>query len=418
MNTSILKSIVAVTAVAMMAGCTMKDQDAPPISGPSEFGTSVVVSADQDILPLDGSSRAVITIRARNSSGQPLGGLTLRAEIRVNGTPIDFGSLAPRSVTTLGNGEATVVYTAPVAPPVGVDEGIIIDIVITPVNGDFNNAAPRSIAIRLIPPGTVIPPSGLVPSFTFTPTQPQDNQTVLFDASASQPVGGIAEFTWNFGDGGTATGRTATHAFGVAGSYAVTLTIVDSFNRAASTTQSVTVGAGLNPVAAFTFSPTTPLIAQSVFFNASTSRPAPGRTIVSYQWDFGDGSPLAEGQQTSHIYGTQGTYTVTLVVTDDGGRFAAVSQTVNIGSGAPTADFTFSPTSPVRFQVVNFNATPTAAPGRTIVSFFWSFGDGSNGAGQTVGKAYTTAGSFNVTLTVTDNTGASASVTKAITIAP
>ncbi len=282
-------------------------------------------------------------------------------------------------MTTLGNGEATVVYTAPVAPSVGVDEGIVVDIVVTPVNGDFNNAAPRSIAIRLIPPGTVIPPSGLVPSFTVTPTQPQDNQTVLFDASASLPVGGIAEFRWNFGDGGTATGRTATHAYAVAGSYAVTLTIVDSFNRCG---VDDAVGERRRR----------PQPSRGVHLLADVAADCADRLLQRVdvptrartddrQLPVGLRRRIAHGPGSADLarYGTQGTYTVTLVVTDDGGRFAAVSQTVNVGSGAPIADFTFSPTSPVRFQVVNFNATSTAAPGRTIVSFFWSFGDGING---------------------------------------
>jgi PKD repeat protein len=335
----------------------------------------------------------------------------------VGGTAADFGSLSARNIVTGSDGRATVVYTAPVAPSVAVDNFTVVDIVVTPIGGDFNNTTTRSAAIRLVPPGVVIPPDGMRPSFTFTPTAPADHQAVLFDAGASQPQGGIESYDWNFGDGNRGSGRTTSHEYSMAGTYVVTLTITDAYGRSASTSQAISVGAGTNPSAAFVFSPTEPLPGQQVNFNAAASVPAPGRTIVRYRWDFGDGSPSGSGVQASHTYAVAGTYNVTLVVTDDAGRVGTATQSVSVGTGAPTADFTFSPTAPTAATVVNFTAAAsTAAPGRTITSYFWSFGDGTTGSGVNVSKLYGVSGSFNVTLTVTDSQGQTATITKTVNV--
>ena len=70
-----------------------------------------------------------------------------------------------------------------------------------------------------------------------------------------------------------------------------------------------------------------------------------------------------------------GSFTVTLVVTDDTGHTGTSTQTVDVASDAPKADFTFSPKAPGAGVNVNFNAGASIpAPGRTIVSYFWDFG--------------------------------------------
>jgi PKD repeat protein len=317
------------------------------------------------------------------------------------------------------------VYTAPAAPPVTTDDFTVVDIVVTPIGSDFNNTALRAASIRLVPPGVVIPPDGLMPSFTFTPTTPSDNQTVLFDASASQPIGGIAEYRWNFGDGRTGSGRTTTHAYSSPGTYAVTLTIIDGFNRAASSVQSITVGAGAGPTAAFVFSPAAPAPGQTVFFNAAGSRAAPGSTIAGYRWDFGDGVIVDGGVTINHAFAAAGEYRVTLVVTDSAGRSNSVTVNVPVAdpddpngpSPNPTADFSFAPTSPSAGAVVSFNGGASrAGTGGTIASYTWNFGDNTSGSGQTVQHTFTLPGMYSVTLTVVDSQGKSGTVTKPVTV--
>lgn len=253
----------------------------------------------------------------------------MRAEIIVDGTLADFGSLSARNLVTGSDGRATTVYTAPAAPRIAVDSGTIVTIAITPIGSDFGNTATRSASIRLVPPGIVVPPDGLRPAFTFTPSAPTDNQAVLFDASTSTsaPNNPIVAYSWNFGDGKTGSNITTSHAYATPGTYIVMLTISDAYGRTAQATQSLTVSGGVDPTAAFTISPTDPLINQQVFFNAAASKAAPGRKISKYEWDFGDGA-FGSGQTVSHAYALARSYVVTLTVTDDAGRKATATGTV------------------------------------------------------------------------------------------
>jgi PKD repeat protein len=319
--------VVAAGMLALSSACTMKSQEPPPLSGPSEFDLSIVLAASPDQLQQDGASQSLITVTARDSGSQPVRNLSLRAAMSVQGTPMDFGSLSARSVVTGNDGRAQFVYTAPPSPAVAPDNFIVVDIVVTPTGTDFSNTTSRVVSIRLYPQGPVVPNPNLIPAFTFDPNSPQENQTVLFDASSSQ--GSITTWEWRFGDGGRGSGRTTSHEYSTANTYVVTLIVGDAFGRTEQTSRSITVGQGVAPTAAFSFSPTIPLPGDVVRFNASASRPAPGRTIVSYSWDFGDGA-TATGISASHPYGVSNTYNVTLNVVDDAGRQGTVSQLVTV----------------------------------------------------------------------------------------
>jgi PKD repeat protein len=330
MTQSTLKAFAILSAAALISGCTMKDSDPPAFAGPSEFGQSVSVSVNPDSLPQDGASQSLVTVTVRDKDSAPMRNVTLRVETRVNGSPVDFGSLSARSIVTGSDGRATFIYTAPAAPAVTVDNFTVVDIGATPVGTDFNSAVLRTAAIRLTPPGIIVPPSDLRAAFTVTPGAPLDHQTALFDAGGSQ--GTIADYQWNFGDGDRASGRTAQHAYDAPGTYVATLTIVDPYGRIASTSQSINVGAGISPTAAFVFSPTNPRVGTAISFNASSSRAAAGGRIVSYTWDFGDGSPRVTTADTvvSKTYAQAATYTITLLVTDQAGRTGTISLTIQI----------------------------------------------------------------------------------------
>ena len=315
---------------AVVASCTMTSQEAPDWTGPSEFSKSIVVQVSPDVLSQDGSAQSVITVTARGIRGEPLANVQMRAEIHVNGTPVDFGSLSTRTLFTNASGVATAVYTAPAAPPLGVDTGTVVDVIIRPLGSDFNNATIKTAAIRLVPPGIVIPPDTLRAAFTFSPVSPVDHGEVFFDASTSQ--GAIANYSWDFGDGGRGSGRTTDHAYEFAGTYHATLTVSDQFGRSASATQTVTVVAGSDPTALFVFSPTSPRINQNIAFNGSGSKAAPGQVITSYVWDFGDGTPRVTRTDPTinYVYRVAGTYNVTLLVTDSGGKSTATTISVTV----------------------------------------------------------------------------------------
>jgi PKD repeat protein len=417
MRTRSLRFTAAAVAVSLMSACTVKKQETPPLGGPSELGTSITITVSPDVVTQDGVSQSLVSITARDANGQPLRNAALRAEISVSGVGVDFGRLSAKSVVTDANGQASLVFTAP-PPPAGPVPPTDVQIVVTPIGGDFGNATPRFATIHVVPGGTTVPPRGSVtPDFTFTPGTPNDNEAVLFDGSASRSsTGTIVQWLWNFDDGGTASGERVTHTFRSAGTKNVTLTVIDSIGASNSITKTVTIGQGALPIATIVTSPSSPVVAQLVNFNGSTSRPAPGRTIRSYDWDFGDGT-TGSGPSVQHAYAAAGTYTVVLTVTDDAGRIGTATTSVAVGTGNPTADFTFSPASPTVGSAVNFDAGGSQpATGRTIVSYSWSFGDGTTGSGVTTSKVYGAAGTYTVRLTVTDDQGKTSFITRTITV--
>lgn len=402
----------------------MKKQEAPPLTGPSEFGTSITMTASPDMISLDGASQSLITVTVRDANAQPVRNLSMRAEIVQGATVMDYGTLSARNIVTGADGRATVVYTAPPGPSGPTpDTFTIVDIYVTPVGTDYSNTVPRFVTIRLVPPGVVVPPDGLRPQFTFAPASPTEGQSIRFEAcsdgACSPNTNPVAGYDWDFGDGSTASGRVVNHTYTVAGPYTATLTISDAFGRAASTLRTVTVGAGVAPTVSFFVLPITPSAGQRATFDASATRPSPGRRIVSYTWDFGDGDmkPNLTSPVTTHDFLRAGTYTVTLVVTDDLGKVAQAAQAVNVLGDAPIADFTFTPPNPVAGTNVVFTSTSTASSGRTIVSYFWTFSSGQGTAtGAQVTKSFPTPGTIDVTLGVTDSAGQTSTVSKSVLI--
>jgi PKD repeat protein len=85
-------------------------------------------------------------------------------------------------------------------------------------------------------------------------------------------------------------------------------------------------------MASFVTSPAAPKANTLVSFNASASKGIEGRGVVEYQWDFGDGTPLhtTGSALTTHVYAAVGSYTVTLRIVDDTGRFAVISNALEI----------------------------------------------------------------------------------------
>lgn len=181
-----------------------------------------------------------------------------------------------------------------------------------------------------------------------------------------------------------------------------------------------TVSAG-GPTPAFTINGSdltttiTPFV--DVTFDASASRPGPGAAIVSYAWNFGDGTTTG-GQLAVHRF-SPGSYTVRLTVTDTNNQSRTIARAVTVEAGAgPTASFVFSPTAPGVNQPIVFNASAsTAAAGRTIVRYDWNFGSGAPQSGVTVTKSYDVAATYNVVLTVTDDVGQTDSETRAVLVA-
>ena len=345
--TCIRRAAVAL-ALITTAGCTVKDAQAPPLSGPSGLALTLTVTASPDSISQDGGSQSSIKVTAIGPDGRPVSGLPIRVDMMVNGVAQDFGTLSARAIVTNGDGVATVVFTAPPSPPNGVFgtcgslPGTCVSIVATATGTNFDTANSQSVKIRLVPPGILLPPPDTpTASFQFSPINVGPNQAITFDGTAScgGPVSGgtcqsasqIVSYTWNFGDGSTDSGSVVRHNFSNAATYTVTLTVTNDRGVAASTTRVVTVSPSSLPTAKFTVSPTTIRAnVTTAFFNASGSTAATGRTIRSYDWDFGDGAVHGAGVTTTHLYTAANVYTVTLTVTDDLGQQASTTGTVTV----------------------------------------------------------------------------------------
>ena len=133
--------------------------------------------------------------------------------------------------------------------------------------------------------------------------------------------------------------------------------------------------------------------------------------IASYTWNFGDGATLTGANATpSHPYAAAGTYTVTLVVTDDDGATSTavvargtVTQAPNV---LPTAAFTSS--VGLDGRTVSVNASGSSDPDGTIAGYAWTFGPSGTGSGVTSSYTFPADGTYTIGLTVTDNRGGTA----------
>ena len=153
-------------------------------------------------------------------------------------------------------------------------------------------------------------------------------------------------------------------------------------------------------------------------FDGSGSYDSDGM-IASYAWNFGDGS-TGMGAMPSHVYTAPGTYTVSLTVTDDAGASDTKTTTANVNDPSPTNQMpvpdTGGPYTGIVGTALTFDGSASYDPDGTIVAWDWNFGDGSTGSGMSVDHAYASPAAYPVTLTVTDDAGASASKTTNATV--
>jgi PKD repeat protein len=234
------------------------------------------------------------------------------------------------------------------------------------------------------------------------------SESVEFDGSGSRDLENqITDYEWNFGDGNDGRGEFTDHKYETSGTFTVTLTVTDRDDNESSDTTTTTIGEGAPPTAD-AGGPYTGTISESVEFDGSASDDPDG-DISEYNWDFGDGND-GGSEFTDHKYETTGTYTVILTVTDNDDNHGLDSTTATIGDGnqSPVADANGPYNGPVGSPVA-FDGSGSDDPDGTIVTYFWNFGDGGTATGERPSHTYMTAEIWNVTLTVTDDMGATGS---------
>ena len=131
--------------------------------------------------------------------------------------------------------------------------------------------------------------------------------------------------------------------------------------------------------------------------------------ISTYSWDFGDGTTTT-GPTVSHIYTTQGDYTVSLTVSNQNEESsptttAIVAQSDTSNQDPPTAVLSSSASTGNAPLTVTFDGGSSTTPNSSIVGYHWIFGDSSQATGETVSHTYSKAGTYYTRLTVEDSKG-------------
>jgi PKD repeat protein len=262
------------------------------------------------------------------------------------------------------------------------------------------------------------PPSA---DFNISDLVPEVGQSVTFTSAIDPALADGLTFSWTFGDGATGSGPSPSHAYTSPGRKIVTLTVMNSLGESASSSNPLRVNAP--PTARFTWTPGTPLIGQTVVFDASRSRD--NRRILRYEWDLDgnarsgpQGFEVDRGANTTATasYPTSGARRIRLRVTDDDGvRDVRVSNI--LANAAPTASFIVSPARPLAGEPITLSST-SGDPDGPLASQRWDLdGDGQydDGQGPVVTKRLS-VGSHVVRLRVTDTPGATASAERRITV--
>jgi PKD repeat protein len=244
-----------------------------------------------------------------------------------------------------------------------------------------------------------------IADFSFKPATSDAPINITFTDKSTGT--GVSSWKWNFGDGETSDFQNPVHEFKTDGTFVVNLTIT-SVDGEHSKELPVTISKKqIIPVADFTFTPETgyaPLKVQ--FTDASTN-------AESLDWDFNnDGTPEATGiKNPEYTFDVAGTYTINLTaVSEDGLINITTKQIVVNESVIPVADFTYDPITGDVPLTVQFTEKSENAE-----TFNWDFGDGANSTEHSPMHTYSTAGTYTVNLTVSNENG-TASKVAAITV--
>ena len=274
---------------------------------------------------------------------------------------------------------------------------------------EAGNIAPIAVA-------SAIPTSGAVPL------------VVTFDGEESHdPDGEIISYEWSFGDGTSSTLVSPSHTYDSEGAFVATLTVNDDQGVASIVDAvSILVGPITTPITAIVSSDwiadeaVAPLLVEFDGSKSSGDNP-----IISYSWNFGDGT-TGTGDTVKHTF-EAGTYTITLTVTDDQGAIDMATDIITVDpdpstpppvdNQVPVAIASSNWTAGgVASLVVGFNGASSYDNDGTIVSYSWDFGDGSAAMiGSAVEHTFN-AGSYAISLTVTDDKGAMDTNTVTITV--
>ncbi|MBL7488384.1 PKD domain-containing protein [Frankia sp. AgB1.9] len=251
-------------------------------------------------------------------------------------------------------------------------------------------------------------------------TSTKIDTSVTLQAQANAAAGGVRAVTWTFGDGVTAAGTTVSHAWTSDGGYPVTATVqlVNGGTLVRSVTITVSKPGVGPPTAALTVSPNSGEAQLQVSASAAASAPG-GAPISRYVFDFGDGTTAVSSSspQAAHNYLVKGDYAVVVTVFDSTGVSSQASELVIVDEGiVPVLQV-----RPAGDNSLMITADGSQSRGGSGLTYRFDWGDrtaATLGAASTASHTYAAAGTYTMTLTVTDSAGRSSDNARATVTVP
>ncbi len=225
-------------------------------------------------------------------------------------------------------------------------------------------------------------------------TTKRAGENITFRGGGSDPEGDAVSYGWSLGDGTNTSGRNVTHSYRLPGNYTVVLTVRD--DGGAEGKDSLTVHINYPPVI---YNLTASR--EGALWHFSADARDPDGALLRYNWSFGDGS-LSNATRPAHSYNATGTYRVQCRVTDEGEDSASQTMNVTVTNAPPVisslglSGTAFSVNAAVRFRPEVYDADSDT------LSYSWDFGDGATSTDRSPNHYYTRAGTFTVTLRVSD----------------
>jgi PKD repeat protein len=264
--------------------------------------------------------------------------------------------------------------------------------------------------------------SNPVANFTRNQTSFLEGTSVFLNATISTDDSSISTYFWNFGDGTNASGATQTHTYQYNSTYTINLTVTDQFGFNNSIAKTVSVN-DKTPIANFSF-PSTINEDSLILFTDTTSS---YDNLTNFTWSFGD-TNTSTIQNANNTYIINGTYSVTLNVTDNDGSTNGITKQINVSyqNDNPIVNLTYIQMNEDAFSLTDLSNYFTDEES-SFQEINWSITSSTPNLTVTINNTnkimnitpnanFSTEynGVFNISLTATDSEGGSN--TKSVTI--
>jgi len=220
----------------------------------------------------------------------------------------------------------------------------------------------------------------------------------------------LKSWFWDFGDGTLSNSWNASHTFTKSGNYYVTF-----YDTASGSARQFSKLISVYSPTAIAFSVNNS--GQCLYGNQFTFSEPTNSIVKSVSWDFGDGTATASTDTVSHSYNSAGTYKVVLTSTSVYGCIDTISSTVVVYPTPSGVDFTVNDTAECKFgNTPVFTNTTTSTD--SIITYYWSFGDGFTSNSKKPVHAYRKPGNYTVSLYVATIHGCTDSIKKTTHVFP